>query len=211
VMSTPPSSFSITNCDEVRNTMIIWAAFWRMDMEFHKGMSSSGRLYGFLPDFATLDEDCDALDELDAARVVESFTSVAEELEVARVADELLSAGVICCSLDEDDMAHMVSSDEELAYNSVSFCTAGAVFFADALVAGMMMLSSMANGALALGMFPEASAEQVAKRASVYKSLKVMTNDELYYSSLFFFAPKRRGLNSRGGKSNLSLPFTSVR
>ena len=158
--------------------MIIWPAFWRMDMEFHKGMSSSGKLYGFLPDLATLDEDCTVVDELEVARFVESFArvaelEVAEELDVARVADELLTAGVICCTLDEDS-THMVSSDDELAYNSVSFCAAGAVFFAEALVAGMMMLSSMANGALALGMFPEASAEQVAKRTSVSKSLKVM-------------------------------------
>ena len=165
MMSTPPSSFSITNCGEVRNTMIIWPAFWRMDMEFHKGMSSSGKLYGFLPDLATLDEDCTVVDELEVARFVESF---------ARVADELLTAGVICCTLDEDSITHMVSSDDELAYNSVSFCATGAVLFAEALVAGMMMLSSMANGALALGMFPEASAEQVAKRTSVSKSLKVM-------------------------------------
>ena len=169
-MRTPPSSFSIMNCGEVRNTMIIWPAFWRMDMEFHKGMSSSGKLYGFLPDLATLDEDCTVVDELEVARFVESFARVAE-LEVA---DELLTAGVICCTLDEDSITHMVSSDDELAYNSVSFCAAGAVFFAEALVAGMMMLSSMANGALALGMFPEASAEQVAKRTSVSKSLKVM-------------------------------------
>ena len=178
-MRTPPSSFSIMNCGEVRNTMIIWPAFWRMDMEFHKGMSSSGKLYGFLPDLATLDEDCTVVDELEVTRFVESFArvaelEVAEELDVARVADELLTAGVICCTLDEDSITHMVSSDDELAYNSVSFCAAGAVFFAEALVAGMMMLSSMANGALALGMFPEASAEQVAKRTSVSKSLKVM-------------------------------------
>ena len=165
MMRTPPSSFSIMNCGEVRNTMIIWPAFWRMDMEFHKGMSSSGKLYGFLPDLATLDEDCTVVDELEVARFVESF---------ARVADELLTAGVICCTLDEGSITHMVSSDDELAYNSVSFCATGAVFFAEALVAGMMMLSSMANGALALGMFPEASAEQVAKRTSVSKSLKVM-------------------------------------
>lgn len=136
-----------------------------MDMEFHKGMSSSGKLYGFLPDLATLDEDCTVVDELEVARFVESF---------ARVADELLTAGVICCTLDEDSITHIVSSDDELAYNSVSFCAAGAVFFAAALAAGMMMLSSMANGALALGMFPEASAEQVAKRTSVSKSLKGM-------------------------------------
>ena len=165
-MSTPPSSFSITNCGEVRNTMIIWPAFWRMDMEFHKGMSSSGKLYGFLPDLAKLDEDCTVVDELEVARFA--------ELDESGVADELLTAGVICCTLDEDSITHIVSSDDELAYNSVSFCATGAVFFAEALVAGMMMLSSMANGALALGMFPEASAEQVAKRTSVSKSLKVM-------------------------------------
>ena len=49
-----------------------------MDMEFHNGMSSSGKLYGFLSDFATLDEDCGALVELEVARVVESFTRFAE-------------------------------------------------------------------------------------------------------------------------------------
>jgi len=86
-MRTPPSSFSITNCGEVRNTMIIWPAFWRMDMEFHKGMSSSGKLYGFLPDLATLDEDC-------------------------TVVDELLTAGVICCTLDEDIITHIETSEE---------------------------------------------------------------------------------------------------
>jgi hypothetical protein len=145
-----------------------------MDMEFHKGMSSSGKLYGFLPDLATLDEDCTVVDELEVARVVEELEIARFVESFARVADELLTAGVICCTLDEDSITHMVSSDDELAYNSVSFCAAGAVFFAEALVAGMMMLSSMANGALALGMFPEASAEQVAKRTSVSKSLKVM-------------------------------------
>ena len=86
-MRTPPSSFSITNCGEVRNTMIIWPAFWRMDMEFHNGMSSSGKLYGFLSDFATLDEDCGALVELEVARVVESFTRFAE-LDSATFSDD---------------------------------------------------------------------------------------------------------------------------
>ena len=132
-----------------------------------------------------LDEDSDASDELEITRFVESCTEFVDELEtakfaeldeleVARVAEKLLTAGVICCTLDEDSITHIVSSDDELAYNSVSFCAAGAVFFAAALAAGMMMLSSMANGALALGMFPEASAEQVAKRASVSRNLKGM-------------------------------------
>lgn len=67
-----------------------------MDMEFHNGMSSSGKLYGFLPDFATLDEDCGAL----------------VELEVARVADELLTASVICGTLDEDVITHIEISEE---------------------------------------------------------------------------------------------------
>jgi hypothetical protein len=58
-----------------------------MDMEFHKGMSSSGKLYGFLPDLATLDEDCE-------------------------VADELLTAGVICCVLDDDIITHIETSEE---------------------------------------------------------------------------------------------------
>ena len=74
-----------------------------MDMEFHKGMSSSGKLYGFLPDLATLDEDCTVVDELEVARFVESF---------ARVADELLTAGVICCTLDEDSITHIETSEE---------------------------------------------------------------------------------------------------
>ena len=89
-----------------------------MDMEFHKGISASGKLYGFLPDFATLDEDCGALVELEVARVAESFTRFAE-LEVARfvesfarVADELLTAGVICCTLDEDSITHIETSEE---------------------------------------------------------------------------------------------------
>ena len=74
-----------------------------MDMEFHKGMSSSGKLYGFLPDLATLDEDCTVVDELEVARFVESF---------ANVADELLTTGVICCTLDEDGMTHIETSEE---------------------------------------------------------------------------------------------------
>ena len=86
-MSRPPISFSMTNSVDVRNTMIFCAAFWRMDMEFHNGMSSSGKLYGFLSDFATLDEDCGALVELEVARVVESFTRFAE-LDSATFSDD---------------------------------------------------------------------------------------------------------------------------
>ncbi len=87
-----------------------------MDMEFHKGMSSSGKLYGFGLLFA----ECltEVSDELSAARVAESFTRFAE-LEVARfvesfarVADELLTAGVICCTLDEDIITHIETSEE---------------------------------------------------------------------------------------------------
>lgn len=74
-----------------------------MDMEFHKGMSSSGKLYGFLPDFATVDEDCAVADELEVARFVESFTEVTEEL---------LTAGVIWRTLDEDGMTHIDTSEE---------------------------------------------------------------------------------------------------
>ena len=88
--------------------MIIWPAFWRMDMEFHKGMSSSGKLYGFGLTFA------------DGLITVVSFTRDADELEVARfaeldesgVADELLTAGVICCTLDEDIITHIETSEE---------------------------------------------------------------------------------------------------
>ena len=86
-----------------------------MDMEFHKGMSSSGKLYGFLPDLATLDEDCTVVDELEVARVVEELEIARFVESFARVADELLTAGVICCTLDEDSITHMVSSDDELA------------------------------------------------------------------------------------------------
>jgi len=67
-----------------------------MDMESHKGMSSSGKLYGFGLVFA---------DELSA-------TKFAEELEVARVADELVTAGVICCSLDDDTITYIETSEE---------------------------------------------------------------------------------------------------
>ena len=94
-----------------------------MDMEFHNGMSSSGKLYGFGLTFAdgliTVVSFTRDADELEVARFVESFArvaelEVAEKLDVARVADELLTAGVICCTLDEDS-THMVSSDDELA------------------------------------------------------------------------------------------------
>ena len=78
-----------------------------MDMEFHKGMSSSGKLYGFGLLFA------------DGLITVVSFTRGADELEVARfvesfanVADELLTTGVICCTLDEDGMTHIETSEE---------------------------------------------------------------------------------------------------
>ena len=78
-----------------------------MDMEFHKGMSSSGKLYGFGLTFAdgliTVVSFTRDADELDAARFVESF---------ARVADELLTAGVICCTLDEDIITHIETSEE---------------------------------------------------------------------------------------------------
>ena len=81
-----------------------------MDMEFHKGISSSGKLYGFGLLFA---ECLTAVsDELETARFVESFTRVAE-LEVAgNSAEEQLTAGVICCVLDEDDMTHIETSEE---------------------------------------------------------------------------------------------------
>ncbi|WP_158213017.1 hypothetical protein [Fibrobacter sp. UWB2] len=87
--------------------MIIWPAFWRMDMEFHKGMSSSGKLYGFGLTFAdgliTVVSFTRDADELEVARFVESF---------ARFAEELLTAGVICRTLDEDGMTHIETSEE---------------------------------------------------------------------------------------------------
>lgn len=49
MIRTPPNSFSMTNCGIVRNTIIICAAFWRKVIDSHSGMSSLGRLYGFLP------------------------------------------------------------------------------------------------------------------------------------------------------------------
>jgi hypothetical protein len=79
-----------------------------MDMEFHKGISASGKLYGFGLTFA------------DGLITVVSFTRDADELEVARfaeldesgVAEELLTAGVICCTLDEDIITHIETSEE---------------------------------------------------------------------------------------------------
>ena len=79
-----------------------------MDMEFHKGISASGKLYGFGLTFA------------DGLITVVSFTRDADELEVARfaeldesgVAEELLTAGVIWRKLDEDGMTHIEASEE---------------------------------------------------------------------------------------------------
>ena len=62
-----------------------------MDMEFHNGMSSSGKLYGFGLLFA------------DGLITVVSF---------ARFAEELLTAGVIWRTLDEDGMTHIETSEE---------------------------------------------------------------------------------------------------
>ncbi len=80
-------------------------------MDSHKGIRASGKLYGFLPDFATLDEDCAVADELVSARFVESFTIVAE-LDELKFAEELLTAGVIRCSLDDDAITHIETSEE---------------------------------------------------------------------------------------------------
>lgn len=71
-----------------------------MDMEFHKGISASGKLYGFGLTFA------------DGLITVVSFTRDADELEAARFAEELLTAGVICRTLDEDGMTHIETSEE---------------------------------------------------------------------------------------------------
>ena len=79
-----------------------------MDMEFHKGISASGKLYGF------------GLTFVDGLITVVSFTRDADELEAARfaeldesgVAEELLTAGVICRTLDEDGMTHIETSEE---------------------------------------------------------------------------------------------------
>ena len=52
-----------------------------MDMEFHKGISSSGKLYG-LGSFAALDEESGASEELEIASVAKlDELSVAEELD----------------------------------------------------------------------------------------------------------------------------------
>ena len=73
-------------------------------MDSHKGMRASGRLYGFLSEFATVaDEDCVVADE-DCA--------IADEDSAAFSVDELLTAGVICNSLDEDVITHIETSEE---------------------------------------------------------------------------------------------------
>ena len=56
-----------------------------------------------MPDLAMLDEDCAVAEELEAARFVVSFTEVT---------DELLTAGVICGTLDEDCIKHIETSEE---------------------------------------------------------------------------------------------------
>jgi hypothetical protein len=129
-----------------------------------------------LADFLTV-----VSDELEVARFVESFTRFAEldepiaaafaELDSSRLSDdEKVQIGVI----DDEENAHIVSSDDELGYKGVSFFSTGTALFTDALVAGIIMLSSGTNGAFAFGTFPEANAEQVAKRASISRNLKGM-------------------------------------
>ena len=104
------------------------------------------------------------------------------ELELSAT-DDLLTAGVICNELDDDTMTHIVFSDEldSGTYRSIWYSCANA----------------------------ESAAVQT--RARVFpKRIKMLF--ALYYSPLgAAFFTKRRGLNSRGGNSNLSFPLTSVR
>ena len=92
-------------------------------MDSHKGIRAFGKLYGFLPEFATVDEDCAFADEdciiaeEDCATftMAESPTSTVDELLTAAellAIDELLTAGVICCTLDDEGITHIETSEE---------------------------------------------------------------------------------------------------
>ena len=149
-----------------------------MDMEFHKGISSSGKLYGFLPEFATVDEDCATFaDEDNAIADEDSATfTMAESLTVSD--EELLTAGVICNSLDEDCIKHIETSEEldSGIYRSI--------WYSCAKIECVAM---------------QTSAIEIPRRIKRYSAL----------GAAFF--TKRRGLNSRGGNSNLSFPLTRVK
>jgi hypothetical protein len=71
-------------------------------MDSHNGISASGKLYGLGPDFATVAEECAVADEDFASSSVEELLFV----------DELLTAGVICCSLDDERITHIETSEE---------------------------------------------------------------------------------------------------
>ena len=74
-------------------------------MDSHKGMRASGKLYGFSPDFATVADEDNAIADEDSA----TFT-MAESLTVSD--EELLTAGVICNSLDDEGIKHIETSEE---------------------------------------------------------------------------------------------------
>ena len=98
-------------------------------MDSHKGIRALGKLYGFLSDLAIEAEDCAAADE-DCAVTAEEDCAVfamaeSAALDVGFVAaspveedcaaisvEELLTAGVICCVLDEDSLTHIDTSEE---------------------------------------------------------------------------------------------------
>ena len=134
------------------------------------------------------DEDCAKLDENCAALEVGAIAdedcaafTIAESLTDSD--EELLTAGVICNELDDDTITHIVFSDE------------------------------LDSGTYRLIWYSCANIESAAMqtKASVLPRFIKMLY-ALYYSPLgAAFFTKRRGLNSRGGNSNLILPLTSVR
>ena len=66
-------------------------------MDSHKGMSASGKLYGFLPDFTTDDEDCVfAEDELNGVAL--DNRAMADE-DCTKLAESLIEliCDVVCC------------------------------------------------------------------------------------------------------------------
>jgi hypothetical protein len=82
-------------------------------MDSHRGIRALGKLYGFSPDFATVaDEDCATFaDEDNAIADEDSATfTMAESLTVSD--EELLTAGVICNSLDDEGIKHIETSEE---------------------------------------------------------------------------------------------------
>ena len=105
-------------------------------MDSHKGIRALGKLYGFLSDLAIeaedgavadgvcavtaeeddsiADEDCAVFAMAESAALDVGFVAASpvEEDCAAISVEELLTAGVICCVLDEDSLTHIDTSEE---------------------------------------------------------------------------------------------------